>query len=498
MTQPSYRNGAHRLRRPAADPTRPVRGSLVDDVGDKLITLVVASSIILIQIPVLVGHQSITTPAVLVIFMLCIAWGLPRHNRLADRSLLWLVAAFSVLVGVALVRGGRAQAYASLSHALAEALTYGAVIALAVLALSTSRTDRERRQRMIAVALAPAVYALANMIAHLLNLHAATVEIEGIATLQPASLLQTFHIYVSRVQFPLSTGVNNTGIIAAAGLTACLVLWRLLPRALAGVCVIGCLYCLLLGDSRIPLLMALLTALYFNWSKRTSGVRWFVLLLPVLPLIMIGASDLLNGLLGEHLTRSSGGGDFSTLGDRTYIWQAVWPYLDHVGFQQLLGWGTNGNVTSGASLHYAYLFSSLPNPTLYSTHNLATQTIFETGYVGLTLLVILAWATATRLTQAVAGSTSRLPRALMASLTVLLLSGTTEAAPTSGSHDILAAVFLICGVAAALEPAVSRHAQRGRTPAAALPADHSTPRDLGSRPPRRPAWAPPTSGSTRG
>jgi O-antigen ligase len=142
--------------------------------------------------------------------------------------------------------------------------------------------------------------------------------------------------------------------------------------------------------------------------------------------------------------------NFESGNNRFHIWEAAWSMLRHPSVQQLYGWGDNGQITSGVSERYAYLFASLPHPLTYSTHNLVIQTVFDEGYVGLLIVVLAAWVTMSRLIRYIRSEPSSLANALMAVLTVTLLSGTTEVSPSYGTEEALIATLLVMGAAAGL------------------------------------------------
>jgi O-antigen ligase len=421
--------------------------------GRQLVLGVTFFSIILIRLQVLIGHQTEVAPMVLLILLACVWWGLANSKPIPHRGALYAVLAYVACIDIGVVRGSLAGVYVNKDHAISQSLTYLAVLLVGYFLITTSRTQKDHRQAFAAIALAPGVYALANALLYIAGVKSATVGIneQNIGTLQKASLLELFHIHMFRVQFPMATGVNSTGIVAGAGLAGCLVLIsrRGAPRWLTLPCAAGCLYCLLLGDNRTALFIAVIAGLYFSWTRRASASRWIAAAVPVLPILLILGVALLNGIAGSKLSRGSTT-NFESGNNRFHIWEAAWSMLRHPSVQQLYGWGDNAQITSGVSERYAYLFASLPHPLTYSTHNLVIQTIFDEGYVGLLIVVLAAWVTASRLLRYIRSEPSPLANALMAVLAVTLLSGTTEVSPSYGTEEALIATLLVMGAAAGL------------------------------------------------
>lgn len=419
--------------------------------GRQIVTLITPLTIVLVRIPTLVGDQTFVAPAVLLILLLCVTWGVPRHHMLRSRTALAVVLVYVGWMAITVVRGSQAGVYVKLSHAISDSLTYFAVVAFGLLLVTTSRSKAERRRRLVAIALAPGVYSLANALLQLGGVRAANQDpsSQGIATFENASLLKLVHIYAHRVQFPLASGVNSSGIVSGAGLAACLILImrRAAPPWLTWPCLAGCIYNLVLGDNRTSLGLGIGAAVYFAWTRRMTTARLLPILVPVLPLLAILVTALLNGPLGGVLSRGSND-DFATVNHRTFIWEAAWHMLRSPGLQDLYGWGALGQVTSGLSQHYAYLFGSLPHPYAYSTHDIVIQTVVDSGYIGLALLVAAVGVTTYRLIASWLREADPVVRALMAVLVVTILGGTTEALPNYGSEEALVAMLLVMGAAA--------------------------------------------------
>jgi hypothetical protein len=307
----------------------------------------------------------------------------PRAKQATTRGMLLLYAAYVALLAVAVLRGGN-------GNGVTEVLTYAIVAAFALLLLPSARSDRERRDRLNAIALAPGVYALANMVLHLGGVKPPANASVSVAADMPSQLLSWVGVSATRTQFPLGTGINAFGVIAAIALTGAVVVWWLERgpiRWLAAACAVGALYCEAYSDTRGALFAAIGVLALLALFKRIKPIRWLVIVVPLSPFVVTWViGHLSNTGLSGALSRN--GNDFSTGTNRFAIWDGALKVLHHFDLQQLIGWGTAGQVKSGAALHYYWLFRNLPNP-LQPTHNFMIQTVLDTGYLGLAITVVL-------------------------------------------------------------------------------------------------------------
>jgi hypothetical protein len=415
---------------------------------------VVGWSIVLLRLPNVVGHKSILDPAICLVFLLCIAWTLQQQprgtfSRVPMRALYLYVA----VIAVTLLRGVIAGTVHPPRSALFQGFAFFLIPTLGITFLTSARSPTARRERLAAIALAPGLYALANALLQLAGVREVNFDprLQGIATVETSSLLEIIHITTHRIQLPLASGVNTAGIVAGAGLAGALVLItrRGAPAWMTWPCVAGSLYCLAVVDSRTALILGLVAGVYFVVSRRVGASKWIPVAVPLLPVLTMVAIALLDGPFGSVLSRGNNN-DFATGNSRLVIWEAAWNRLSHPAVEQLYGWGANGHITSGLSEHYFFLFASQPNPLAYTTHNLVFQTIFDSGYLGLGVLVVIVWLTTKRLVDQLVLDPSSLAAAPMAVLTVILLAGATEASPTYASEETLIPILLVMGAAAGL------------------------------------------------
>ncbi len=432
----------------------------------RLITIVAALSITIVRLPVLLGHKTLLNAIILLVFALCIGWGLPRQRRGSFAN--WPAAIafiYAALIVIALFRGASAGVFGTTESAASQGLIYLLFVAFGIILLTTARNTRERNSRLLAIALAPAVYVVVNTLMNFAGLQNSAPLDSTDGT--PAEMLRFLGISAVRTRFPLALSINLFSIIVAAALVSIVVL-RLrtssLPsRKIAWGAAGACLYCILLGDSRAALLIAVIVIVLFTIRRRIPalGVAGMV---PFLPLIILGLVNLVaSANAGGALSRGNGQTEeLATATGRLYIWKGTWEVLKHFSFEEIYGWGAAGHVTSGAYLHYVLLFGANATDTALFTHDIVLQTLVDMGLIGLAALVLMVWSTWRGLQRHVDDNPRSPALALMAILLVIILSGATEVSPTYYSQEALLEVLLIAGAAVGLASARTRAGGRTR------------------------------------
>ena len=388
------------------------------------------------------------------IFLAAILWAAPRQARnvlITGSALLAFVYCGDICL--ALVRGAQDGAYSNLTSAIGKIALYLTTLTLGMVAVASARDRAERDERLTAVLLAPAVYAVVNL---LLSLAGMQNPVPAGATAGGQDQLLGFvGVGHGRQVFPLTTSINLYSIVAAASVAG-LVVMRLrsperLPRTIAWLGIVVCLYEILAGDSRGALAVTAAVIVLFLLRRRFAGASGVAALIPFFPLIIIGALDLLaNTGIADVLGR---GGDFGSVASgtgRVYIWKGTWEVLRHFELQHLIGWGAAGQIPSGASIHYAFVFAGQPLAYTVFTHDVVLQTILDEGYIGLAILVAVIWRTFLLLGRHVRREPGSPAAALIAMLLVIVLSGATEVSPSYYAEEVLLMTFLISGTAAAL------------------------------------------------
>jgi O-antigen ligase len=434
-----------------------------------LVTLVALFSLTLIRAPHAVGYTAAEGFVVLVPFAVAIAWMLSQPRRGAERSIVLLIAGFIALVAIALYRGKKAGVGTGGTQDIA--VQVGSLVAVSVFGLllfMTARTKAETWQRLIAVALAPSVYIAINIALHFAGFAAAVdPDSVSLAAGTPAKTLALVGVHIDRVAFPMNPSINGMGVIAAVGFAAAAMLVLRttgLDRKLGVAGAATCMAALLLADTRAAIVLAIMVVVLLTVVKRTKIAVLLAVAIPFSPWIIKTAFTLLsNSGVAAPLSRTTN--NIATGGARVYIWQAAEHQLEHSSsFHLLFGYGANGQVTSGASRLYAYLFAGTLNPLLVHVHNLALQTLLDLGLIGLLLLVATVVMTVGRLETINRISPKGPVTALLAGVIVLFLTGSTEPSPTYLTQETLFFTMLLASASAGLamqpveEPSIRRHA----------------------------------------
>jgi len=452
--------------RPAAviapdEPPAPALNSPSDLRRSRVLQCCALLAITLTRINALTTHQRIVQAVVLLLFVGVVLWCFPQRQRYADRATLGMVAVYLALLDISLIRGAKAGAYEKLSTSLREAALYVFVLWFAYLLVATARTRFERDRRLICLALSPVVYAVINLLlhfAHFTSPQAATLANNPLTTATEVGTTDTtlafLGIHTGRALFPMAESVNYFGIICSVGMTgaAVLAMYRTgATRRWLILAAIACTLCVLLGDSRGPLASGLAVILYFLVSKRQRAATWVAGLLPVLPILLVAVLNLVVAIGASSALSRGSGGNFATATGRTKIWSVAWHYLATAGPKDLVGWGANGHLSSGASNGWAYLFRGLlVDPATANTHDLVLQSIFDMGIIGLLALAVAAVMSARAFAKDFEIDRASPARALLAMLVVLILSGITEASPTYLAPENLVMLLLLFGAAAAV------------------------------------------------
>jgi O-antigen ligase len=416
------------------------------------------ASITLVQLPGYLGHKSVLQPAVVIVLVVCVAWGLPRlPSGVLGRPAAIAGLVYALTIGVALLRGAHGHIYGSMQSAINQTTTYLIFVLLGAVAVGTAATREDRNRRATLVALAPITYVAVNVLMQLAGLH--NKNPEGISAGYSSQLLGFLGLHGVREKLPLATSINLFSIPVAAGLAAVVALRLRAPgtisRALAWAAGGACVYALLLGDSRGALIVALAIIAWVLLSRRMAGASGVAAIVPLLPVIVI----LVVGFLGHsgaatELSRgSTAGTSIATATGRFYIWQGTWDVLKHFPVQEFYGWGAGGQQPSGASLHYAWVFPGNPRAISVFTHDIVLQTLVDTGIIGLIALVAALATTFVALQRARRADPASPAVGLVAALAVIVLSGASEVSPTYYSQEALLTVLLIMGAAAALDRA---------------------------------------------
>ena len=392
-------------------------------------------SIVIIRLPLITGHATDTRLAILGAFGAGAGWTMSRRlPQRISRGAAAALTAYVVLSGIAMLRGAYLGVYSTHRAAILDwvVITVMALFALGLCASARTQADLDARLRLIAYA--PAAYVGTNVLMRIFKNHLPFTVPHFVSVGEGGKdeLASLLGIHSTRVNFPIAFGVYNFGAIAAAGFAAAVVIAmrsHATTRRVAIASAALCFYGVLATDTRGPLFFALAAILLFAVRRRVRASGGIALLLPFSPMIALSLLGFVAGSgYGNLLSRQSG--DIATGNNRATIWHAVFKFLEHPNPSQLFGYGANGQTTSGLLNSYAYVFGYSPDPISYTTHNVALQTIVDSGYVGLVCLVVALVLCVRCLGRAIRVAPQSAAPAVLALVLTLALSGSVEAAPS--------------------------------------------------------------------
>jgi hypothetical protein len=417
-----------------------------------------AGSVTLVRAGESFGHKTILQAVVIGIFVYAILWAIPRQSRGSFANpRVALLLLFVANIAWALVRGAGHGTYGNLTSAGGKAALYSLVALFGVSLIATAPDDETRDRRLVALALALPLYVVVNLFLHLAGMQ--NPNPAGATAGTSSQLTGLIGISSDREVFPLTTSINLYSIVVGAAVAGVGVLrlrapqWC--PRWLVGLVSVTCVYELLVGDSRTEVAVALGVVLLFALFKRFKGSRWIPVVIPALPLIVVGFlhAVAVTGIANAFNRSTPGQSQFGTVVSgtgRVDIWQGAWHVLRHLQLQEIFGWGAGGHITSGASLQYAYVFPRDPLGYTEFTHSLPIQVVLDEGVVGLLLLIAAIWMTFSALRRHLIQNPGSPAIALVAILLVFVACGATEVSITYYAEEALLMTLLIMGAAAGL------------------------------------------------
>lgn len=321
-------------------------------------------------------------------------------------------------------------------------------IILAAAELSTYSV-RVRETIRIAVSLALPVYVLLNVVLFAI----------GVENPQPmsvnfpeGSLGALLGVRIERTLFPLAKSIQNFGVLS--GLSLCVSLNVLLAErtrpwlrfASMNLCAFS-VTALILADSRGPLLFGCIAGISVPLLQRLRLGKLVRLIVPVAPLLpallLIGLTTIARTPFGQSVSRQPG--DISSATGRAFIWGvATAKLIQNPSLQDIVGYGQYGAKGAGVSQAWASLFKGfLEDATLTSTHNLALQLIYDTGFLGLAIVLWLLWWALGRLHRDRTADNAVSTTAFSGIIFYLVIAGTTEATVSIGYSEPLILISLI-------------------------------------------------------
>jgi hypothetical protein len=117
--------------------------------------------------------------------------------------------------------------------------------------------------------------------------------------------------------------------------------------------------------------------------------------------------------------------DLATGNYRSYIWVHCYNDVLHPRPAHVLGFGEHGQMASGVSSKYAYIFVEAPIPELTVTHNAFLQCFFDVGYLGSAAFLLVLFFTIDRAIKMYTGG-QKIGLVYLGFFVYFVISGTTE------------------------------------------------------------------------
>ncbi|MBR7191555.1 O-antigen ligase [Gordonia sp. SCSIO 19800] len=240
-----------------------------------------------------------------------------------------------------------------------------------------------------------------------------------------------------RVLFPLANSLASTPAMAGLYLAAATPLMILLRRhlLLRVIPLASAVAILILSDTRVSLVGAVLLALFVIWAPRAFRVSapWLVggtLIVPfIYSSIQMQTQKMFTSVTDIFPWLSRSGEETASLNQRDYIWsQSLHFYSERTNWvDQMLGFGAYGHAESGASQFYYWRFGGLGrDDRLMTPHNSTLQLLLDGGWVVTALIGGCLVAVAILLARHVRQSVLMTPA--LAMLVVLAIVSITEIA----------------------------------------------------------------------
>ena len=211
-------------------------------------------------------------------------------------------------------------------------------------------------------------------------------------------LLSIAGIAVSRVAFPFAGGLNNFGSMAGLAVVAGFAYFfysdRISGRLIGAVVVIVGQAGILLADSRAVFALAnfwcLIFPLLFRWQRVRAVLKLFPLVSLVAPLLIIGIFLLIRqtGVADSIGREGAFAQRLGLLSGREVVWGSAIRVLTEGNPIQMIGYGSFGQYTSGATRDYSWIFSQIAGLSSQSLHNANLQIIIDIGYIGFAVWLV--------------------------------------------------------------------------------------------------------------
>lgn len=272
-----------------------------------------------------------------------------------------------------------------------------------------------------------------------------------------AVMLSVFGIHRSRIYYPMAEGINAFGMVGGAGfVVSAAALIDVMKKRSKDILdwVITCLgigislFIILTTDSRGALLFVLFTAGITILLPKIANQALVILLMLIHPAVLFLRGDLLPELkFLSPLIRSHTG----VLSGRAVIWQSAIKPLLEFKWIHLVGYGLHGQQVAGIVSDYKDLFVSFINTNEISLHNFSLQTIYDLGYLGLVVALLMFFFMSKNLIKQIQSNPGNREKVQAFSMMVyILLIGSVSVIPSFYAQELFF-VFIFVWITAGIK-----------------------------------------------
>lgn len=214
-----------------------------------------------------------------------------------------------------------------------------------------------------------------------------------------SKLLLVFGIEARRQAMGLANGMNASGTIGGLSVFAGIAIYyssrlRWLYRlTLSNTYIAAGLFSIAYSDTRSAILIVLICLLFSLFPRQLFrlGALPATIAILSLPILYITAStsslSFLQGLSREQV---------SLLSSREIIWATSIDQILNPQFQHAFGYGYHGAETAGLHFKLQSIFNYDQLQSSHTAHNILLQNFFDSGYLGVTIFVLLVIAALSR------------------------------------------------------------------------------------------------------
>jgi hypothetical protein len=281
----------------------------------------------------------------------------------------------------------------------------------------------------------------------------------------PSQMLSIFGLERNRVLFPMSIGINSYGTLVGATLVGSFLLFKFVKTKFEKIyltfVVLICLCSILFTDSRGALVFSIFSIFSMLLPKNIfKFVLWVPFLLSVfIVLIFVIKPDFLTEPLSvfnreppdqiasqtnlKNTCSSFSQKPNGVLSNRPIIWGTGISELKSIRFIHLIGFGARGQVISGVSEKYSCLFVNFSKSNIAGLHNIWLQSIFEIGYLGLAITVIVLFHSLKLLSEETFVNKNAVTYPFLGILFYIVLDGTFESTITPDQNLMFFTFFML-------------------------------------------------------